>query len=553
MNDPRDPLAEDLRRTLAVGSPDAERRRRMAGAALERADEAEPDVPGARRGWFAAVALAAAMVAALFVLAPREPRRPGKAAGGSPAGAAKVEEQRAENEAFLARPRVQKAIGEAPSDAWIAVAGGDTLIVDPDWRAALQKVDAQCPTAVHRFFYRKDMAGSAHYEITFGDAPWAGTRFLSEADLSLGGSPGGGWSFEREDPSRGSDLDVPATKRATFPAYDSRPWIPVRFPAGDGTQTMFFVVSTGSNCPLIFPETWSFPRFEIPGEATVTSAMASTSWTSRRYAMPITVEKLGLDMVVQAVVGPVGEAPRLDVKTDALEHLDEAARQRAMVAGKGVLLFVHRATQEKEAREHLDSLLAAVAEHGEGHRSWRDDLLLVSEGVASSADWGENGGMLLVLWPQPGGPRRYRFGGAFELKPEIGWLFLDSFLDEELRRDAAAIDPHALRPDDIEALAVYEAGPSTSDDMPTARLDFDVTDRALIGQILDGIDLATPLDGSDQEADNTTYLYARFQDGRIGVYDVFSADSRLAARGARETCFSVSPAARKLLEEHAHR
>ncbi|MCZ6787685.1 MAG: hypothetical protein O7E54_11045, partial [Planctomycetota bacterium] len=298
MNDPRQEndseLVEEVRSALLHDAPREEERAAMARAALERAEQPEPRRRLVRLAPWLSAAAAAAVVFGFVLLGTdqdgavvsRDPDR--KHAAGT------VEEERKANLEFLRSEKVQRHLRENPG-LWAAIAGGNSLVVDAPLEKVLAEIERVEPKAKHRFVWRIGEEGDVAYNFTLGDEPWAGMEFLEQTKLWQERNRQPGWWFYRwTDPK----------KKAWFPAgKDKRPWLPivVGVPGRDEGTKITFVVSTGSNCPLLLPEGHRFPRSEIPGTAVVDSGMNRAQWQLRRYLVRARIPELGLDMAVQAL------------------------------------------------------------------------------------------------------------------------------------------------------------------------------------------------------------------------------------------------------------
>ena len=349
MNDPRQEhdseLGEEIRSALLYDAPREEERAAMARAALERAEQPEPRRRLVRLAPWLSAAAAAAVVFGFVLpgtdhdgaIVSRDPDR--KHAAGT------VEEERKANLEFLRSEKVQRHLRENPG-LWAAIAGGDSLVVTAPLEKVLAGIERAEPKAKHRFVWRIGEEGDVAYNLTFGDQPWAGMKFLTETRLTLGRGKKPGWTFYTEQDPK---------KQAQFVGKDKRPWLPivVGVPGRDEGTKITFVVSTGSNCPLLLPEGHRFPLSEIPGTAVVDSGLNRAQWQLRRYLVRARIPELGFDMDVEALelAKPVKRgAERLVLGGLPWLAYEDGVLEKAGREGKPVLLlFGSEVTPKLEA------------------------------------------------------------------------------------------------------------------------------------------------------------------------------------------------------------
>jgi hypothetical protein len=101
-------------------------------------------------------------------------------------------------------------------------------------------------------------------------------------------------------------------------------------------------------------------------------------------------------------------------------------------------------------------------------------------------------------------------------------------------------------PDTIQAVAVYQATPATTDTLPDSLVNYNVTDPVVIDGMFSGIEADTVRDCSHLQADNSAYVYVKFDSGAYRVYHLFLRWSHFSARGERAFCYYVAQASRDL-------
>ncbi|MFQ5845029.1 MAG: hypothetical protein ACE5JG_08580 [Planctomycetota bacterium] len=414
-------LHEEIRAALLCEAVGDEERAAMARAALERAREPQPRRRriGKAAPWLAGAAAAAAVVVAVV-------GGEGPGVGASQPGESTVESERARNLEFLRSKKVQKHLADNPG-LWAAVAGGDNLFVSAPLEKVLAQIEKVKPDAKHRFVWKVGEEGDVAYDFTVGDQPWAGMEFLEQTGLWQERDRQPGWWFYRQtDPK----------KKARFPpGKDKRPWLPivVGVPGLDEGTTITFVVSTGSNCPLLLPEGHRFPLAEIPGEAVVTSVfLHQTQWRLRRYLVRARIPELGVDTVVEALelTQPVKKGEERLVLGEVPWHPYEDEVFAVAKRSRKPLLFLIGPEPGPEVAAlfsppgDLSSLLGAFVLVYPGSKPVDKDPAIWG-GMAASP----SAPLLIVVYPQRGGPKLVKTGENLRLTKRTKPAELRAFLE----------------------------------------------------------------------------------------------------------------------------
>ncbi|MDA1193879.1 MAG: hypothetical protein O2894_01705 [Planctomycetota bacterium] len=313
--------------------------------------EAEASITRASRfGWRPALIAAATVLAGVALWAlfstPRRDESPqeAKVVAGS------VAEERAANVAFLAEPDTQARLAAVPDGQWVGIQHGKTFLVadelgrlhlmlkQAEKGGAGEGVETVLPRALHRFTFRKGTEGDRAFVTNFGEPPFVGSDFIN--GLGLGFSIGGGqirYEITAAGERRGGSLTVPQTagKGAEIPLHLGEP-------TALGGVSVVAGFSTGSRAPLVLPGGMGFPRFEIPGTATLTGG-SNHPGAMRRYVASVSIPALGLREVF---VEAIGQHVSLELPDGTLRvggHVwqpdSDEVRAGARKAGRLVLLL----------------------------------------------------------------------------------------------------------------------------------------------------------------------------------------------------------------------
>lgn len=408
---------------LEEGGLDAGEKAMLARAAME---VAGVPTSSAHRSLFLgglAVIVAAALFAALAVLS-RHGGNDGTAAGDPPLT---EEEERRANEEFLASDPVQERLAEADDGAYVAIAGGRTLEIHREWRVVLERIEKAHPEAKHRFFFHVGEQGDVAYDFTVGDAPWAGSKFLKDARLSMGGGSEPGWWFHRR-----------PSGKATFPSPDGRPRLPLTLGMPGEETRITFVVSSGSFCPLLLTGDGRFPLWEIPGRARLPPPGRAPLC---RYLVRARNEALGLDTMVEALVLSGSLAPETKAPTlggVAWLPYGDATLAVSKSLGRPVLLLVGHDLQVglsalfSDAGDLKPLLEAFVPLYAEP-----EILKNVPEGVLPPRSGFTVASSLVVLYPEGDEPRVFKVGECLEIMDRTKPADLVAFLKRARKPERA--------------------------------------------------------------------------------------------------------------------
>lgn len=351
-------LHAEIAETLRADELDVFARADLAADAIDMA-EAEAWVDRPRKpAWRYAAASVAAMAALVLILVgpdlfallrdDPEPGPPEEDALEVAAGS--VAQERAANIAFLDDPRTRARIAAVEDGHWIGIQHGRTMLVADELGkldVLLKRSERDDPTssmrgvrprALHRFTFRKGSEGDRSYRTFVGKPPFVGAAFINRFGFHV--SMGDGrvrYARYRGEKLQGEVLDVPLRegRGAELPMH-------IGEPTSLGGLAFRVGYSTASTNPLVLPNGMGFPRFEIPGTATLTGG-SDHPGTFRRYVASISIPRMDLrEVFVEAIGHPAvleQEDGSLRIGNQTWQPDTPARRLGAAEAGRPVLLL----------------------------------------------------------------------------------------------------------------------------------------------------------------------------------------------------------------------
>lgn len=357
-------LRVEITETLRADELDVFARADLAAEALDLAEaEALVDKPR-ERVWKHATTVVVAMAALVILLVgpwpqllgvfrdhdeptPSEEEEPFDPKGELRAGS--VAAERDANVAFLADPKTQARIAAIPDGAWIGIQHGKTLLTSDDLgkldmllkRAERDGVEdvplGARPHALHRFTFQKGSQGDRTYKTYFGKPPFVGAAFINKFMFHV--SMGGGiieYSHVKDGKRQGKPVivNLQEGKGAELPIH-------IGEPTSLGGVEVAVGYSTGSTNPLVLPDGMGFPRFEIPGTASLEGGGGHRSF--RRYVASVSIPRM---TIREVFVEAMGRAAPLEQEDGSLrlggvtwQPYGAKAIEAARKAGKPLLLL----------------------------------------------------------------------------------------------------------------------------------------------------------------------------------------------------------------------
>ena len=240
--------------------------------------------------------------------------------------AAEEVRQRGLNQAYFDSEAGQAAIAAVPDGHWISIERQE-LVHRPTLDALLEKMGTG--RDYHRFIFQKGEEGDRTYNATFVDAPWAGTKFMAQADLGI---------------------DSRLSEKFDFTPPDGRPWLPIG-------RHLRVVLSTGSACPLLVPEFRTNSRYEIPGLATVKLLIGQVEGLRRRL-LRVQIPELEIDGWFEAVEVPDIGRLRAGERDWAYYDNPERAIRRHVRSRRARSIIMIIGAQSRRAGAWLDEILS---------------------------------------------------------------------------------------------------------------------------------------------------------------------------------------------------
>ncbi len=257
--------------------------------------------------------------------------------------------ERKANEAFLADPATQARIAKVEDGQWIGIQHGKTMVVADELgkldvllkRAEREGVGEQAvrmrPRALHRFTFQKGSEGDRTYKTFFGRPPFVGAAFINRFMFHV--SMGNGkveYALVKDGKVQGKPVVVHLSegKGAELPMH-------IGEPTSLGGVEVAVGYSTGSTNPLVLPDGMGFPRFEVPGTASLEGGGGHRSF--RRYIASISIPRMNLrEVFVEAMGRPEvleQEDGSLRLGGATWQPYGDEVLEAARKAGKPVLLL----------------------------------------------------------------------------------------------------------------------------------------------------------------------------------------------------------------------
>ena len=103
----------------------------------------------------------------------------------------------------------------------------------------------------------------------------------------------------------------------------------------------------------------------------------------------------------------------------------------------------------------------------------------------------------------------------------------------------------------VQSIAIYKSGSQSFGNLPPGNVNFDVTQPSLIDSLISAIDFSVPRDASDLLSLPTAFVYIKFKDNSVGVYELFDVWAHICKRRSPGRSYYVSQKGRKCFEAHA--
>jgi len=103
----------------------------------------------------------------------------------------------------------------------------------------------------------------------------------------------------------------------------------------------------------------------------------------------------------------------------------------------------------------------------------------------------------------------------------------------------------------IQSMAIYGEASGFGIGLQPNQIVFNVTDPSLISNLISSIEFSVERDCSALGAKTNAYVYIKFKDGSIEVYDLFGLWSHISKVGLQGSCYFVSESGQTLFENNA--
>jgi hypothetical protein len=104
---------------------------------------------------------------------------------------------------------------------------------------------------------------------------------------------------------------------------------------------------------------------------------------------------------------------------------------------------------------------------------------------------------------------------------------------------------------DIKEIAVYGWDSYYGKDPPPDQLVFNITNPTTISDMIASIEFSVERSCATLGSSSNAFLYIKYNDGSIEMYDVFGMWSHMSKAGMRGSCYYISQQGRTLFETNA--
>jgi hypothetical protein len=103
---------------------------------------------------------------------------------------------------------------------------------------------------------------------------------------------------------------------------------------------------------------------------------------------------------------------------------------------------------------------------------------------------------------------------------------------------------------DVKEIAIYGWGSYYGKDLPPDPLVFNVTNPTTISDMIASIEFSVERNCATLGSSSNAFLYIKYNDGSIEIYDVFGMWSHMSKAGMRGSCYYISEQGRTLFESN---
>jgi len=103
----------------------------------------------------------------------------------------------------------------------------------------------------------------------------------------------------------------------------------------------------------------------------------------------------------------------------------------------------------------------------------------------------------------------------------------------------------------VQAMAIYGETSGFGIGLQPNQIVFNVTNASLIASLISSVEFSVERDCSGMLSLTDAYVYIKFKDGSIEVYDLFGLWSHISKVGLQGSCYFVSVSGQTLFENNA--
>jgi hypothetical protein len=108
-----------------------------------------------------------------------------------------------------------------------------------------------------------------------------------------------------------------------------------------------------------------------------------------------------------------------------------------------------------------------------------------------------------------------------------------------------------IPPQKVQSMAIYGEGKKFGEDLVLSQIVFNISDPTLITELLSSIEFSTERNCSTRGSGTDAYVYVKYVNGCIEVYELFSSWSHFCKAGFAGSCYFVSESGQAAFESHA--
>ncbi len=108
-----------------------------------------------------------------------------------------------------------------------------------------------------------------------------------------------------------------------------------------------------------------------------------------------------------------------------------------------------------------------------------------------------------------------------------------------------------IKTSDVKEIAIYGRDSYYGKNLQSDQLVFNITSPTTIGDMIASIEFSVERYCATLGSSSNAFLYIKYNDGSIEIYDVFGLWSHISKAGMRGSCYYISQEGRTLFESNA--